>query len=531
MSIIIVKKIKNNRIKLFENPQPHPSLVAVFHHRSFLSLPFIPCRRLQKTALLAFFSLLVVSANARGWSLVWSDEFSLPDGSAPDASKWGYDTGGGGWGNNELQYYTSRTNNARIEGGKLVIEAKQENYRGSNYTSARVLTKGKWDWTYGRMEARIKIPRGQGIWPAFWMLGANIDSTVWPGCGEIDIMENIGAEPSIVHGTIHGPGYSGGDAVGGPVALNGGAAFADDYHVFAVEWETNRIRWFMDDHLYFTANPRNLPLGKAWVFKAPQFIILNVAVGGIWPGSPNASTVFPQKMLVDHVRVYSFTNSVARGGNALSNPGFEAGGLKSGSAYGAGFKTSSASSPVRFGANSFKVFGQFNGGDTYSAAFQDKPCSLGDVFSPSAPLHTPSGDKIDGANTAWVEVSSRNVTGNTLSIYRSAMARSSSTSNQWLNLAVTNQINTTTSAVIGSPSSCTAPADTVFAQTQVVFRQQANAGAALRTPRQPTASGRCFYRVIPPFQLKTGVCPLPGVFSVLTIRSRGRRRWRSGLWP
>ncbi len=250
-----------------------------------------------------------------GWQLVWNDEFSQPYGSSPDSSKWGYDIGGGGYGNNELESYTSRTNNARIEGGQLVIEARQENYTGSdniarNYTSARMLTKGKWSWTYGRIEARIKIPKGQGIWPAFWMLGANIDSVNWPSCGEIDIMENIGkaSEQAKVYGTIHGPqsggDYNGGAGVGGNYTLPVGV-LADDYHVFAVEWTTNLMKWYVDTNLYFTASPTNLPPGGTWPFTLPQFLLLNVAVGGNWPGNPDGTTVFPQQMLVDYVRVYT----------------------------------------------------------------------------------------------------------------------------------------------------------------------------------------------------------------------------------
>lgn len=243
------------------------------------------------------------------WRLVWSDEFELPDGSAPDSSKWGYDVGGGGWGNGELQYYTSRTNNARIEAGKLVIEAKLEDYEGKKHTSARLLTKDKWSWTYGRMEARIKIPKGQGIWPAFWMLGSNIGSVNWPACGEIDIMENIGKEPGTVHGTVHGPGYSGGAGISGLVSLREGEHFSDDFHVYGVEWETNRITWSLDGKPYFSITPTNLPAGKKWVFDQPQFLLLNLAVGGAWPGYPDGTTVFPQRMLVDYVRVYAPTDS------------------------------------------------------------------------------------------------------------------------------------------------------------------------------------------------------------------------------
>jgi beta-glucanase (GH16 family) len=238
------------------------------------------------------------------WKIVWSDEFNQADGTAPDSSKWGYDTGGSGWGNNELEYYTPGTNNTRIEDGKLVIEARRESFGGKDYTSARLLTKGKWSWTYGRVEARIKIPRDQGTWPAFWLLGTNIDSIKWPTCGEIDIMENIGREPGTVHGTVHGPGYSGGSGIGGPFALPDGAAFADDFHVFAIECETNSIRWFVDGHPYFNVTPANLPAGSRWVFNEPKFLLLNLAVGGAWPGYPDGKTTFPQHMVVDYVRFY-----------------------------------------------------------------------------------------------------------------------------------------------------------------------------------------------------------------------------------
>ena len=239
-----------------------------------------------------------------GRTLLWADEFSQSDGTTPDSTKWGYDIGGTGWGNNELQYYTNRTENARIESGSLVIEARAENFGGKNYTSARLLTKDKVSWTYGRIEARIKIPKGQGIWPAFWMLGANIGSVGWPNCGEIDIMENIGSLPSTLYGTLHGPGYSGGNGISGNTVLSG-AAFGDDFHVYAIEWEENRIRWFLDGQLFFSLTPANLPGGGTWVFNQPQFLILNVAVGGNWPGNPDGSTVFPQRMTVDYVRVYA----------------------------------------------------------------------------------------------------------------------------------------------------------------------------------------------------------------------------------
>jgi beta-glucanase (GH16 family) len=250
-------------------------------------------------------------------NIVWSDEFNQPDNSLPDPTKWGYDTGGGGWGNNELETYT--TTNARILGGQLVIEADQSISGGkTNYTSARIKTEGKWSWAYGRMEARIKIPRGQGIWPAFWMLGTNIDAGVgWPTCGEIDIMENIGktSDQGTDHGTIHGPqggnDYNGGQGVGNSYTLPGGAALADAFHIYAMEWTPNQIKWFLDSTQFFTATPASLPSGATWVFTQPQFFILNVAVGGNWPGNPDATTVFPQQMIVDYVRVYQMTLPLA----------------------------------------------------------------------------------------------------------------------------------------------------------------------------------------------------------------------------
>lgn len=257
---------------------------------------------------------------AEGWKLVWSDEFEQADGTAPDSSKWVFDLGGGKWGNNELEIYTDRRINSRIEGGKLVIEARKETLadeRGKewHYTSARLKTLGKASWTFGRIEARIKLPKGQGIWPAFWMLGTNVTKAGWPGCGEIDIMENIGRELSTVHGTIHGPGYSGGGGIGGSITVTN-RVLADDFHLFAIEWEPSSIRWFVDDQSYFSVTPASLPAGMKWAFDRDHFILLNVAVGGGWPGSPDDSTVFPQRMEVDYVRVYQRTNAVAASSKA-----------------------------------------------------------------------------------------------------------------------------------------------------------------------------------------------------------------------
>jgi beta-glucanase (GH16 family) len=247
-----------------------------------------------------------------GWKLAWSDEFNGPDGAGVDGSKWKADVGGGGWGNNELEYYTSSTENAHQQGGALVITATTSHasqygcwYGTCQYTSARLLTAGKVDVTYGRVESRIKIPSGQGLWPAFWMLGENIGNVGWPACGEIDIMENIGREPVTVHGSMHGPGYSGNTPETAVYNLPGGKRFSDDYHVFAVEWEPSVVRFYVDGSLYQTRTPADLPPGTTWVYDHPFFMILNVAVGGGWPGSPDGSTQLPQQMLVDYVRVYT----------------------------------------------------------------------------------------------------------------------------------------------------------------------------------------------------------------------------------
>jgi len=274
-------------------------------HTRFLSVPAI-----------IFFAAVCATAQTTnpqsappGWKLVWSDEFNGPDGSPVDSSKWVSEVGGNGWGNQELEYYTARPQNAIQQGGNLVITVLAEKYTGSDsvtrdYTSARLKAEGKFSRKYGRFEARIKIPKGQGIWPAFWMLGDDIDRVNWPICGEIDIMENIGKEPAVVHGTIHGPGYNGEHGIGSPFTLPDKARFADDFHTYAVEWAPRAIRFFVDDHLYATRTPAELPKGTKWVYNHPFFILLNVAVGGGWPGSPDSTTIFPQTMLVDYVRVY-----------------------------------------------------------------------------------------------------------------------------------------------------------------------------------------------------------------------------------
>jgi beta-glucanase (GH16 family) len=232
------------------------------------------------------------------WKLTWGDDFNGASGSAVDGSKWAYDSGPN-WYNGELQYYASGTDNAALDGnGNLVIEARQQTREGRQYTSARLKTEGKKTFTYGRFEGRMKVPYGQGIWPAFWMLGGNS----WPNTGEIDIMEHLGREPSILYGTIHGPGYSGAAGPSASYTLPGNAKFADDFHVFAIEWEANVIRWYIDDTLYSTKTPADIG-GNQWVFDHGFFFLLNLAVGGEWPGNPDATTVFPQKFTIDYVRV------------------------------------------------------------------------------------------------------------------------------------------------------------------------------------------------------------------------------------
>ncbi|MFJ8504049.1 ricin-type beta-trefoil lectin domain protein [Streptomyces avermitilis] len=239
----------------------------------------------------------------------FSDTFDGAAGSAVDSSKWQVETGDN-VNNHERQYYTSGNNNAALDGqGHLVITARKDNpgnyqcwYGRCEYTSARLNTSGKFSAAYGRVEARMKIPRGQGMWPAFWMLGTDIGQVGWPNSGEIDVMENVGFEPSTIHGTIHGPGYSGEGGIGAAYSLSGGQAFADAFHTFAVDWAPDSITWSVDGTVYQRRTPADLG-GKTWAFNKPFFLILNLAVGGYWPGDPNSSTVFPQQLVVDEVKV------------------------------------------------------------------------------------------------------------------------------------------------------------------------------------------------------------------------------------
>tara|TARA_R110002049_G_scaffold168670_4_gene335233 strand:- start:5540 stop:6391 length:852 start_codon:yes stop_codon:yes gene_type:complete len=240
--------------------------------------------------------------------LTMSDEFDT-DG-PPNSDIWNYNIGTGqnGWGNNELQYYTDRTENVTVQNGVLIITAKKEEFNGSSYTSARLLTKGKFEQTYGRFEARIRLPYGQGLWPAFWLLGDDSGGTeIWPQIGEIDIMEYVGDEPTRIFGTVHGPGYSGAESISKAYELENDR-FDTGFHVFGIEWGPNYINYYVDDVLYNQITPDDVP--GEWVFnRGPFYIILNMAVGGALPGSPNAETVFPQTMLIDYVRVYKNSNN------------------------------------------------------------------------------------------------------------------------------------------------------------------------------------------------------------------------------
>jgi beta-glucanase (GH16 family) len=458
--------------------------------RSFSSSGLVRFGRVALGLVLATICLSEAKAqNLPGWTLVWSDEFDQPTGSSPNSVKWAYDTGAGGWGNQERQNYTSRTNNARIENGMLVIEAKQENYGGANYTSARLKTQGKAAWTYGRFEARIKIPRGQGIWPAFWMLGTNITSVNWPNCGEIDILENIGREPTIVHGTVHGPGYSGGNGIGGDYSLPGNPAFADNFHVYAVEWSTNQIKWFVNGVQFFTLTPASLPNGAPWVFTAPQFLILNVAVGGNWPGDPDGTTVFPQRMTVDYVRVYTASNAPPTSSGALLNGNFETGVLapwigkdfccanpSGGNIAGTNGlvwdptinanNTQNIRNPA-FGAYSAKVYGNFNGNPNSPGFYQDVVALPDSVWTATIKARTQNTDHIRDSNQAVAEVSFLSATDALLAKYSSQIFNTSTPANTWVDLNVTHR----TYPSLATTNQMRAPPGTVKLRFAVTFSQ------------------------------------------------------------
>jgi len=447
--------------------------------------------------LLSFVVLLWSSVSSQavpGWDLVWSDEFSQADGTVPDPSKWGYDIGGGGWGNQEIQYYTNRPENARIVGGELLIEAREESFGGRNHTSARLLTKGKWDWTYGRFEARVKVPSGSGLWPACWMLGANIDAVSWPNCGEIDIMEQVGRLPKEVFGTIHGPGYSGGNAVGGTYTFV--PDVADDYHVFVVEWEEDVIRWYVDGIHYFTATPTSLG-GDAWVFDHDFFLILNLAIDGNFAGPLDPAVTFPQQLWVDYVRVYARLQSPDT--NLLANAGFESGvlapwtGYAPGGANDAGGYVESTSATYYNGGNSggdnvltrsgqqvAKVFGDFTGGENFNGFYQEVPATPDSTWIAEGWALTHSQDLMVGLNTTWIKVTFRDGADAVLAEFRSPVLGSATvTPETWMNLQVTEQFVPGTNTSLGIAPSMTAPAGSTKVRYEVIFRQTSYDGGSM----------------------------------------------------
>lgn len=263
---------------------------------------------MKKNLLFFVLFLLVTSGFAQNWTLIWADEFDYTG--LPDSEKWGYDVGGDGWGNNELQYYTnSREENARVENGRLIIEARKEAYLGSAYTSARLVTKGKGDWLYGRVEVRAKLPGGRGAWPAIWMLPTNWEYGGWPASGEIDIMEYVGYDPNVVHFTVHTEAYN--HSINTQV---GNSTILDDpegnFYTYAIEWFPDHIDFFVDDVKHFSFSNENKTFAE-WPFDKAFHLILNIAVGGNWGGAEGVDeTLFPKTMEVEYVRVYKSPHTV-----------------------------------------------------------------------------------------------------------------------------------------------------------------------------------------------------------------------------
>jgi beta-glucanase (GH16 family) len=258
--------------------------------------------------MIAFFTMGCMSsvddsAWVKNWQLTWEDNFDGSQGSPPNPEFWTHDIGGDGWGNEQLEYNTDRTENSVLRGdGFLEIIARKEIFEENEYTSARIKTEGLFSTTNSRVEARIKVPSGSGIWPAFWMLGDQFSEIGWPACGEIDIMEIQGESPNTVLGTVHGPGYSGGEGVGGSSIQI--APLSDDFHVYSIDNDPEHIVWSLDGKPYHTLSKGDLPPNSPWVFNESFFLILNIAVGGNFVSSPNESTEFPSKMYIDYVKVY-----------------------------------------------------------------------------------------------------------------------------------------------------------------------------------------------------------------------------------
>ncbi|MGJ8698087.1 MAG: glycoside hydrolase family 16 protein [Verrucomicrobiaceae bacterium] len=438
--------------------------------------------------LLLFFPTTLSAQALPGWTLTWSDEFTQVNGTAPDSAKWGFDLGGGGWGNNELQYYTNSTNNARVQNNELVIEVREENISGYGYSSARLLTKGKFEQAYGRFEARIKVPAGQGLWPAFWTLGNDIDTVSWPHCGEIDIMEFVGRLPNEVFGTIHGPGYSAGNSFGNTHTF--ATPVPDDYHTYVVEWEPDEIRWYVDDIHYHTATPADVA-PNAFPFDHPFFLILNVAVGGDFGGPVGGSVSFPKQMLVDYVRVYQPTTELTINPEEIENPGFESNqlspwvGYSQGGANDLGGYLESAANTYYNGGNPggdpvqtrsgdyvIKVFGDFSGAENYNGFHQTRPASPGSRWTANGWALSHPQDLLTGTNSAWLEVSFRDSNNDIIGLYRSdTLTPGNFTPGQWIDLPIDKQYHPTTYNLIGPVNEMIAPAGTTSVRYQAVFRQ------------------------------------------------------------
>jgi beta-glucanase (GH16 family) len=268
-------------------------------------------------ALVALFSFpphRVKSSEPEQWRLVWSDEFK--EAGLPDPAKWGYDVGGHGWGNKELQYYTERRKeNARVEDGRLIIEARRDGWEGHEYTSARLVSKGKGDWTYGRFEVRAKLPTGRGTWPAIWMLPSHREYGGWPEGGEIDVMEHVGFDPDVVHASVHTKAYHHSIGTQKTAKIKVPAA-RKDFNTYVVEWTPAEIRAFVNGRHYFTFKNERLTNSAAdhrqWPFDKPFHLLLNLAVGGMWGGAEGVdATIWPQRLEIDYVRVYESERSAA----------------------------------------------------------------------------------------------------------------------------------------------------------------------------------------------------------------------------
>lgn len=276
----------------------------------------IDTRGLIKTAITLAAGALLVACGSSGdvsapeaWVLTLADEFDGEAGSPPNPEIWTYDIGGDGWGNQQLEYNTDDPENVSLDGeGHLRIVAREHDRSeyDNDYTSARIKTQGLFEQEHGRIEARIKLPEGAGLWPAFWMLGSNIDTVPWPGCGEIDVMEYQGQRPDRAFASIHGPGYSAAQAISRDVFLPEDETFADDFHVFSIEWDPGRITFLLDGELYQGGVIRSSDViaKGAWVFNQDFFVLLNLAIGGTLGGPVGSATEFPAEMIVDYVRFY-----------------------------------------------------------------------------------------------------------------------------------------------------------------------------------------------------------------------------------